>query len=85
MNKLSWVFNKAKVKAITRMDKFGNTATPWKDFTPGWLKNRLAQEFREWEETRDVEELLDIINLAAFVYLSAYDKGRKTNVGSLPQ
>lgn len=73
MDKMDWVFKKAKEKAIKRSGRPENTATPWKDFTPGWLKYRLAREFKEWEETRDIAELLDIINLAAFVYLAKKD------------
>lgn len=70
MDEMDLVFKKAKEKAIEKSSELGNTATPWKDFTPGWLKYRLAGEIREWDETRDIEELLDIINLAAFVYLA---------------
>ena len=70
MDEMDLVFKKAKEKAIEKSREPGNTITPWNDFTPGWLKYRLAQEYREWDETRDIAELLDIINLAAFVYLA---------------
>jgi len=70
MNEMDLVFKRAKEKAIKKSSELGNTTTPWKDFTLGWLKYRLAGEFKEWDESRDIEELLDIINLAAFVYLA---------------
>jgi len=71
MDEMNLVFKLAKEKAIEKSSELGNTATPWKDFAPGWLWHRLAQEVREWEETRDIAELLDIINLAVFVYLAS--------------
>jgi len=67
---LDSVFNEAIEKAIRRIDKPGNTAAPWRDLSPERLEKRLIQEFREWHGSKSDEELLDIINLAAFLYLS---------------
>lgn len=67
---LDSVFGEAIEKAVRRIDKDGNTATPWRDFSSEHLEKRLIDEFREWRESKSDEELLDIINLAAFLYLS---------------
>lgn len=74
MDKMDLVFKLAKEKAIRKSSELGNTATPWKDFTPDHLKYRLVQEIREWDKTRDIDELLDIINLAVFVYLAETER-----------
>jgi len=72
MEELDEVFKLAKTKAAIRSSVEGNTATPWKDFPPRHLDNRLIDEFVEWLKVRDVDdeltvgELIDIINLAAF-------------------
>lgn len=67
---LDSVFNEAIDKAVRRIDKPGNTAAPWRDFSSEHLEGRLIKEFREWRESKSDKELLDIINLAAFLYLS---------------
>lgn len=72
MEELDEVFKMAKMKAAIRSNVEGNTATPWKDFPPRHLDNRLIEEFFEWLKVKDVDndltvdELYDIINLAAF-------------------
>lgn len=70
MDKMDLVFKLAKEKAIEKSSEIGNTVTPWKDFTPDWLKHRLVQEIIEWDKIRNTAELLDIINLAIFAYLA---------------
>ncbi len=74
MEELDEVFKLAKMKAAIRTNVEGNTATPWIDFPLKHLKKRLNDEFHEWLESREPEELFDIINLAAFVYLSTKHK-----------
>jgi len=64
------VFEMAKVKALYRIKKSGNTATPWIDFTTEHLIKRLDDEIDEWKDSGNTQELLDIINLAVFVWLS---------------
>lgn len=66
------VFEIAKVKAFCCIKKHGNTATPWLDFTTGHLIKRLDGEIDEWKESGNSQELLDIINLAVFVWLSRF-------------
>jgi len=70
MDEMDEVFKKAKEKAVNRISKVGNTATPWEDFKSEHLKKRLDDEIKEWHDTEDIKELLDIINLAVFVYLA---------------
>lgn len=76
MDEMNLVFDKAKEKAVSRINKKGNTAKPWKDFSDIELKERLFEEISEFE-TADInndfnkakDELLDIINLSNFLYL----------------
>lgn len=75
MDDMDEVFKKAKEKAISRIGKVGNTEKPWEDFSIYHLSDRLQDEFAEWSESYPLtykfsEELLDIINLAAFLYLA---------------
>ena len=72
------VFDAAIVKAKIRSSKKGNTCEPWKDFTVGRLCNRMEEEIEEWNESNDRSELLDIINFAAFLYLSFDYAGKPT-------
>jgi len=75
------VFRLSKSKAFYRIRKPGNTTTPWVDFTTEHLIKRLDEEFGEWKESGNGQELLDIINLAVFVWLSKlYD-----NVGGIDE
>ncbi len=67
------VFDLAKTKALIRNRKSGNTATPWLDFTTEHLSMRLGEEFEEWKDSNNSQELLDIINLAAFLWLSRFN------------
>ena len=76
MDEMNLVFDKAKEKAISRIEKEGNTATPWKDFSDIELKERLFEEISEFETAdmacdfnKSKDELLDIINLSNFLYL----------------
>lgn len=62
------VFNHAIDKAESRIRKPGNTATPWDDLPNAWLKKRLWDEIFEWKESQSPKELIDIINIAAFLY-----------------
>lgn len=64
------VFNECKQKACKRMNKPGNTATPWEDFSSEWLEKRLNDEIKEWRESHKATELIDIINIAVFLRLS---------------
>lgn len=72
------VFDKAIVKAQLACDKKGNTDEPWNDFSIDWLQKRLYDEIEEYENTErtgcnDWRELIDIINLACFLYLAHYE------------
>lgn len=78
MEELGKVFKLAQMKAVIRTSVVGNTATPWIDFPLKHLEKRLNDEFHEWLKSKESEELFDIINLAAFVYLSI--KGEGTEV-----
>jgi predicted house-cleaning noncanonical NTP pyrophosphatase (MazG superfamily) len=67
------VFELAKTKALICNRKPGNTNTPWTDFSTNHLSKRLDEEFEEGKESDNVQELLDIINLAAFLWLSRFE------------
>ena len=77
MDEMDEVFQEAKAKAVSRIEKKGNTATPWKDFEYKWLDKRLHDEIQEYDKSKTVtelkDELLDIINLATFNYLAIKD------------
>lgn len=62
------IFNLAKHKFKSRNNKPGNTTTPWRDFNAEHLESRLKEEIAEWKESGNPQELLDIINCAAFLY-----------------
>lgn len=68
------VFAAAKEKAKLQLKKPGYTDEPWNDFGSEFLIKRLEQEFYEFEDAENLqsqnEELLDIINMAIFVYLA---------------
>ena len=66
------VLEMAKLKAFYRIKKPGNTSAPWIDFTTEHLIKRLDDEIDEWKESCNSQELLDIINLAVFVWLSKF-------------
>ena len=66
------VFKMAKAKAFYRIRHHGNAAAPWANFTTEHLVKRLDDEIDEWKESCDGQELLDIINLAVFVWLSKF-------------
>lgn len=74
---LRGVFDGALLKWESRIEKRGNTLRPWFDFDALHLSRRLREEFEEWSlaQSQDVglpfeqQELLDIINVAAFLYL----------------
>ena len=70
IEELDIAFKKAKSKFAARARVLGNTYTPWRDFPQEHLENRMLDEFVEWLKTKDPDELLDIINMAAFRYLS---------------
>ena len=42
---------------------------PWKHFDIEFLEKRLDGEIKEYKESKEKEELLDIINFAVFLYL----------------
>ena len=77
MNEMDTVFEKAKEKAVRKI-RVGNrnkyTASPWNDFTKEFLVHRLEEEIEEWKVKYDKKELLDIINVAVFIYLCAEEK-----------
>jgi len=62
------VFVQANRKFMVRSTKPGYTQTPWKDFDENLLAQRVRDEIREWQDSGDPKELLDIINTAAFLY-----------------
>ena len=71
------VFRGAILKAISRIDKPCNTSRPWADFSISHLRRRLWDELKEYKESNDPEELLDIINLACFLHLAHTVEGLK--------
>ena len=73
------VFDQAIVKAQLRCDWEGNTDKPWEDFGIEWLQKRLYDEIKEYESTKrtghnDWRELIDVINLACFLYIAHFEE-----------
>ena len=66
---LDIVFETAYHKAVHRSNKPGNTWTPWLDFTDEHLEERLLEEIKEYFEKNEARELIDIINIAAYLFL----------------
>jgi len=73
-SEMSHVYNEAIKKAITKCDEKGYTTHPWDDFSLQFLEGRMHQEIEEYYESKQKEELLDIINLAIFCYLKQEKK-----------
>ena len=71
---LQEVFDSAIVKAQFRMDKPGNVAEPWKEYPVKHLEGRMYQEIHEYMQSRRMNELLDIINTAAFLHKAMWDE-----------
>ena len=69
-HKMVNVFSKAIDKSLLRCEKKGNTSTPWKDFPIEHLDKRLDDEYKEYLESKTLDELLDIMNQANFCYLA---------------
>lgn len=73
-NKLNTVFGSALSKYSERNSKNGNSIAPWTDFSIERLEERLQEEIEEYKNEKvninKAEELLDIINLSAFIYLA---------------
>jgi predicted house-cleaning noncanonical NTP pyrophosphatase (MazG superfamily) len=77
MYEMDAVFEKAKEKAVRKIGVENGkkyTASPWNDFTKEFLVQKLEEEIKEWKEKYDKKELLDIINVAAFIYLCVEEK-----------
>jgi len=79
------VFDQAIVKAQLACGKKGNTDKPWKDFSIEWLRKRLDDEIKEYESKErtgktDWIELIDVINIACFLYLAHYGDWLKRSV-----
>lgn len=64
------VFDYALTKKMDRDRKPLNTTTPWKDFSIEWLDLRLDDEIAEYKQSRKLSELLDIINIATFIFIA---------------
>lgn len=79
MDPLIPVFARAKCLAEREIGKPGKTSTPWL-FGKFRLTSKLKEEYNEWLDAatvmenysveREKKELLDVINLAAFLYLN---------------
>lgn len=68
-NDLQLVFEAAERKFLSKMSKPGNVERPWDKFSLEHLDHYLEQEFNEYLADHDPEELIDVINVAAFLYL----------------
>jgi len=68
INGMDEVFNHAKLKALHKLNpEQGYVADPWNTDT-SFLHQRLNEEIMEFKDSNDPNEVLDIINLAAFLY-----------------
>lgn len=64
------VFDRALKKAKSRASKPYNAVEPYDHFSYEHLKKRLKEEYLEYIESESQHELLDIINIAAFLYVN---------------
>jgi len=64
------VFDKAVLKSLVRCKKEGNTDKPWDDFTIAHLEKRLEQEYAEYQIAGNERELIDVINMACFLFIA---------------
>lgn len=71
---MDMAFDLALSKALNRGTKPGNTWEPWKTFSTGWLNKRLDDEIKEYKEKPGPQELMDIINIAAFLLVQSIHK-----------
>lgn len=67
---LTIVFNDAINKSLLKCEKEGNTSKPWKDFSIEHLEKRLEEEYKEYLESKNPDELIDVMNLACFCYIA---------------
>lgn len=79
------VFERAIVKAQLACSKEGNTDKPWEDFDIEWLQKRLDDEIKEYYSKKrigkiDWIELIDVINIACFLYIAHYNEWIKRSV-----
>jgi len=84
------VFDQAIVKAQLACGKEGNTDKPWEDFSIEWLRKRLDDEIKEYESKErtgkiDWIELIDVINMACFLYLAHYEDWIKRSVAKMKE
>ena len=73
-NNMQLPFDYAIWKCVSACKKEGNTVTPWNDFSIEHLEKRLQDEIKEYFESHKSDELLDIINLASFIWLANLNK-----------
>jgi predicted house-cleaning noncanonical NTP pyrophosphatase (MazG superfamily) len=69
MNMMRMGFENAITKAVHKGSKPGNTWEPWKSFTEEYLQKRLDDEYEEYLKDKNGQELLDIMNMACFLYI----------------
>ena len=67
---IQMIFDFAKVKFFSKNSKPGNTERPWDDFSIDHLDERMNDEIDEYHDSGKMKELLDIINMAAILYLA---------------
>lgn len=79
---MKWAFKHAIEKALERKNKEENTYEPWSDCSREHLQDRLWEEIEEWRKAENCEEerdeLLDIINISAFLFLRLRLKIKET-------
>ena len=66
---MNLVFETALNKALHKRRSEGNTTEPYIDFDEEHLENRLSEEYDEYLEEGQARELIDVINIAAFLFL----------------
>ena len=69
MTELEKIFKECIAKFELRNLKPGNTTKPWKVFSTAWLEHRLDDEIKEWKDSKNPDELIDIIVCAAILKL----------------
>lgn len=77
-------FDLALAKAVHRGEKPGNSWLPWKTFSNKHLKKRLDEEYNEYLEDPNGQELMDIMNCAAFLLVRRfYEKAEQFAEGTV--
>ncbi len=66
-------FMKMKMRAVM-MRGDGRSLRPWEDFGVDWLESRLEDELKEYRDSHDGKELVDVANICCFLWMKHIQK-----------